>query len=154
MTAGAPPRSSLPRRASASPAAVRPSRSKASCARVRNVAGSAFRLSARRAREMTSGGELERSSRTTSTGNSAGASVAGRNPSQEAISWSAAPSAAGITKSAETVTAAVYVFPLATRERGEGVPSRRAPGQGVSTDYEGATVEIRALSAASSSRLS
>jgi hypothetical protein len=108
MTAGRRERSRTPAWASWRLAGFRPARSKASCARPRSVAGSAFRLSTRRARERTTGGEADPSSLTTSTGNSDAANVAGRNPSQEAISRSCAALSAGMTRSAETFTPAVY----------------------------------------------
>ena len=104
MTAGAcASESGLPW-ARASVWRLRPDRSKASWARERRLAGRAFRLSVLRARDRTTGGEVDPSNRTTSTGNSDAGNVAGRNPSHEAISRSCAAPRAGITRSAGTAT--------------------------------------------------
>ena len=58
--------------------------------------------------EMTTGFEAEPSNRTTSTGNSAAAIAAGRNPSQPQISRSVSGSGHGRTRSAGGITRGVY----------------------------------------------
>ena len=55
-------------------------RAKAACARSRRLAGIALRVSARRARDTTTGGEVDPANRTTSTGKSEAEKLASRNP--------------------------------------------------------------------------
>src|SRR5512143_495325 len=105
MTIGGRDRSIFLPRATERSGRRRSARAKAARARSRRLAGRAFRLSARRLRERTSGGEEDRSSRTTSTGKSEVEKVASRTPSQDAISRRSAGVVAGKTRAAETATA-------------------------------------------------